>query len=50
MPIDYQKEGRVALLTINHPDILNALSMSLHDGLGFESTLLSRLTQQLDRE
>jgi E-phenylitaconyl-CoA hydratase len=27
MPIDYQIEGRVAVFTINRPDILNALSL-----------------------
>jgi len=26
MPIDYQKEGRVAIFTINRPEVLNALS------------------------
>ena len=27
MPIDYQKEGKVALFTINRPEVLNALSL-----------------------
>ena len=26
MPIDYQKEGKVAIFTINRPEVLNALS------------------------
>jgi E-phenylitaconyl-CoA hydratase len=116
MPIDHETEGRVAIFTINRPDILNALSldaladlsgklgdfqdnpelrvgiitgagpksfcsgmdlrstlglpteslfaegsfvrglevkgssMSLQDGLNFESMLLSRLTHRADRK
>ena len=26
MPIDYQKEGKVAIFTINRPEVMNALS------------------------
>ena len=26
MPIDYQKEGKIAIFTINRPEVLNALS------------------------
>jgi len=31
MVVDYQKEGRIAIFTINRPEAFNALSMQVHN-------------------
>ena len=42
MSIDVQREGRVALVTINRPDVLNALSSALLEELLSELDVLAR--------
>jgi len=33
MVVDYKKEGRIAIFTINRPEAFNALSMQVHKEL-----------------
>ena len=42
MSIDVRREGRVALLTVNRPDVLNAMSSALLEELLSELTVLAR--------
>ena len=42
MSIDVRRDGRVALLTINRPEVLNALSTAILEELYSEVTDLAR--------